>query len=399
MRILVLSSKLPYPPKDGGAIATLSLLKGLAALGFDVTLLSFNTRKHYYPEELLPGDLTDSMKIYTVNADTTISLFGAMTNLLFSRKPYIARRFENAAFHQKLSEILKEQSYDIIQMEGPYMASYLPLIRKFSRAKVVLRAHNIEHEIWNGRWQKETNPLQKVYLRNLTKRIKKLETDLLQKVDAVLPISGRDEAVLQRLNSGIKTCVVPTGIDSTSYPADGNQHTKDLFFLGALDWVPNQEGLKWFIDKVLPLIDQTKPGISIHVAGRNAPASFVKLLNHRMIQYHGEIEDARTFMLDHGIMIVPLLTGSGIRIKILEGMAMGKCIITTTTGAEGIPAIDGKHLFIADDPETFKNTLFRVMKNDALAGEVSASAKKLVQEKFDTFAISSRLGEFYNKLA
>ncbi|MFC2090176.1 glycosyltransferase family 4 protein [Bacteroidota bacterium] len=399
MRILVLCSKLPYPPKDGGAIATGNLLKGLASHGFEITLLSFNTRKHYFPPENIPDEIKEQISIITVDADTSISLPGALRNLLFSRKPYVAQRFEHDSFRNQLTSLIKERIFDIIQLEGPYFESYLTEIRKYSKARVVVRAHNIEHEIWNRRWKQEKNPLRRMYLRNLSNRIQKLETDLLQAIDALLPISERDGLLFHELNPNLKQHVVPTGIDIDSYAAINHDKIKDLFFIGALDWIPNQEGLKWFIREILPRLERSNPSLSIHIAGRNALKDGRKLFRHSMIKFHGEVDDAKAYMQEHGIMLVPLFTGSGIRIKILEGMALEKCIITTTVGAEGIPAEHGKHLFIANDPEVFHQTILKVLEDESLVRRIGSEAKKLVQEKFDTFAITSGLGEFYNKLA
>lgn len=399
MKILILSSKLPYPLKDGGAIATFNLARGLKNEGFDVTMLTFNTRKHFLEPKNIPVDIRNSFKIIAVNINTTIHPLKAIINLIFSSQPYISERFRSKIFADNLIRLLTENSYDIIQLEGPYLAYYLPVIRKHAHTQVALRAHNIEHEIWKRRYMNETRLFYKLYLKNLTKRIKSLEINLLKNVDILIPISERDSKILNGLNPGMKTMTIPAGIDIKEYPIKKIQPPKNIFFIGALDWIPNIDGLQWFINEVLPHIEKHDHTIRFHIAGRNASGTLKRILKHSMIEFYGEVDDARDFMTNKGIMVAPLLSGSGIRIKILEGMALGKCIVTTSIGAEGIPVVNGEHLLIADDGRTFANNIIYLLTNFRLASKISMQARKLIGEKFDTFVIATSLGDFYKKMA
>ncbi len=144
-------------------------------------------------------------------------------------------------------------------------------------------------------------------------------------------------------------------------------------------------------------MDQNDENAVLHFAGRNAPHEFLQAMKHPSLIYHGEVDDARAFMSMYSIMAVPLLTGSGIRIKILEGMAMGKCVVTTSIGAEGIPVSDGENILIANDGPSFANHLKNLMKDKSLSEQISQNARKFIQENFDNFAISQRLRDFYKK--
>lgn len=398
MKLLILSTKLPYPPRDGGAIATLNLAAGLADTGVEVSMLTFNTSKHYTDPGTLPADLREKITFHTVDKDTSIRPLMALINLIFSRKPYIAARFRDRKFRKKLIDLLASGGFDFVQMEGPYLAHYIPDIRRCCPAGIALRAHNVEHRIWEKRRQHETGPLRKFYFRLLAKRIRKLEEDVLRRIDLLIPISAPDADLLGS-EKNLPSITIPAGLNMEEYPLASGESGNDICFIGALDWAPNQEGLAWFIDLVLSKVLDEKPGAKLHVAGRNAPQGLSSLLSHPAVVFHGEVEDAKAYMCKCGILAVPLLTGSGIRIKILEGMAMGMSVITTTVGAAGLPVVNGKHLYIEDDPQQFAQRLLEMLGNHSGQQTIGTEARKMIRENFDTFTIASRLGELYKKMA
>lgn len=397
MNILVLSTKLPYPPKDGGAIATLNLSLGLSEAGCSVTMLTFNTRKHFFPPEDIPSNIKEKINIECVETDTSLKLFEALHNLVFTSKPYISERFKKRNFSEKLEELLKGPEFDIVQLEGPYLSHYIPLIRLMSKAKISIRAHNIEHEIWRGKAKNEQGILTGLYLKNLARRIRKFEIESFGLADMIVPISERDESVILNMHPDIPVITIPTGINMNDYPEPNKSPGNSIFFLGSLDWLPNQEGLIWLKKHVLPNLKKNDEKMVLHYAGRNAPQEFLDAMKDPSLIYHGEVDDARAFMSRYNIMAVPLLTGSGIRIKILEGMAMGKCVVTTSIGAEGIPVTAGENILIANDGQSFAAYLKNLMNDKPLAKRISDNARKFIHENFDNFAISQRLREFYKQ--
>ena len=398
MKILILSIKLPYPPKDGGAIATMNLATGLANNGVDVTMLSLNTKKHYFPPEKIPESLKTLINFRTVDHNTTIRPLRALLNLLFSRKPYIAERFFNRRFSLELRNLLSSEKFSFVQLEGPYLLQYLPVIREASDVKVSLRAHNVEHEIWERRWRNEKNPLTRSYLKNLAKRIRKLETEMIGEVDLLIAISEKDRKKLLSIGKSLQSVTIPTGLDMSDYQPEIPEYDNAICFIGALDWTPNQQGIRWMIKGILPRLVRQNQQITFHIAGRNAPPGFIHELHHPNIVYHGETDDAKSFMGKFRVMVVPLLTGSGIRIKILEGMAMGLCIVTTTIGAEGIPVEKEKQIIIADHQELFAQKIQMILDNRQVAKSMSGEARKLIEEKFDTFTMASDLKNVYKKM-
>ncbi len=353
MKILQVTNKVPYPAKDGGAIACMNFTRGFSLLGHQVTVLSMNTRKHHVLMEEIPETVRDLADFKLVEVPAGITRLSAMLNLIFSQKPYSAVRFISKSFEMELARLLKENSFDIIQLEGLYVCPYIPVIRKYSSAKIVYRAHNIEHEIWN-RTAALAEGFERWYLKNLSKRIKRFEKSMINSYDLLVPITERDGMILDKLGNTKPRHVSQTGIDSSMLiPNSKNLEHPSLFHIGSLDWAPNQEGLIWFLDNCWNDIHQKYPELNFYIAGRNAPVWFQRKLSLPNIIYKGEVADAYEFINSKSIMVVPLNSGSGMRIKIIEGMALGKPIITTTIGTEGISTTSGKNIIVAEDKAGF----------------------------------------------
>ncbi len=392
MKILILSTKMPWPPRDGGAIATLNLALGLARNGEDITLLTMNTGKHYFPPDRIPDPVGDLIQIRSVPVDTRIRPLSLLRNFLASSYPYIAERFISQAFQEELERCLAGTRYDIVQMEGPYLYYYRQFIG--SGPLVSLRAHNLEHQIWDLRAREEKNPFRKWYLSSLSKRIRKLEINLLNEIDMVVPISEPDADGFKQMRKEIPAMVCPGGLDLANYPAGATENGIRLFYIGALDWGPNQEGLDWFFKQVWPAILSRWPEMVLHLAGRNSTSHFSTNLPPNVYP-EGEVEDAIAFFNKHTVMIAPLLSGSGIRIKILEAMAMGKVVISSAIGASGLGARDGEHLFIANTAEDYVKVLEILIGQPGLIPETGHQARQFVKEKFDNLVLSKKLISFY----
>ncbi len=395
MKILQLTNKPPYPERDGGAIAVLSLTRGLARSGHEVTVLSMNTLKHHTDAGQLPEELRLLADFRFADVPAAISPFAAVGNLLFSKLPYNAVRFVSGEYKKALIDLLKEKSFDIIQLEGLYLCPYIPVIRQYSNAKVAYRAHNIEHEIWS-RTAALSGGLKKWYISNLTNRIRKFEISWLNSYDLLVPITHRDGEILNRLGNIRPWHVSPTGKDSFSL-ADSNTLTEfpSLFHLGSLEWSPNQEGLLWFLSRCWPSLHARWPELKFYIAGRNAPGWLIKKFNLPGIVYEGEVPDACQFMKSKAVMVVPLLSGSGMRIKIIEGMALRKAIVSTSIGAEGLGVEDGKNIMIADHPEDFVTAIEKLLTNKELFNSIGRESQLFIDKNFNNLALAGQLAQFY----
>ena len=395
MKILQVTNKVPYPSNDGGAIACMNLTSGFALLGNEVTVLSMNTVKHNTELSEIPESVKDWANFHLVDVPARVSAGAAIINLFFSGKPYNAVRFISTAFSEKLEELLLENQFDIVQLEGLYVLPYISVIRNYSKAKIVYRAHNIEHEIWE-RSAALSKGFRKFYLRILAKRIKIFEKEFINEYDLLVPITERDRIILDKIGNSRPTHVSPTGIDTKQLiPHARNLEYPSVFHIGSLEWAPNQEGLLWFVDKCWPKLHVKFPELKFYIAGRQAPEWLIRRFKVPNIVFLGEVEDAYQLMNSKAVMVVPLFSGSGMRIKIIEGMALGKPIVTTPIGTEGISTQSEKNIIIADNEKEFIDGVERLVTDKELFHSIGRNAIEYIQEKFDNLALASALTSFY----
>lgn len=387
---------MPYPPKDGGSIATFSLAGSFSRLGHDVTVLAMNTSKHYFPVKDIPQEIAGKIRFIAVNVDTRIRPADLFINFLFSPMPYNAQRFVTREFENTLADLLKRENFDVIQLEGLYLAPYIPAIRKHSGALLSMRSHNVEHEIWE-RAVKQQSGLKNLYVRDLSGRIRKMEQKSLNMTDVLVPITQRDGERFRSMGCTLPIKVVPAGIDSSKLePGNSKIEFPSLFHIGALDWIPNQEGLMWFLRDVWPAVHKDHPGVKFYIAGRNAP-SFISQIKQPGVVFMGEVEDAYEFMGRKAVMVVPLLSGSGMRIKIIEGMALGKAIVSTPIGTEGIATTHGGNILVAGNAREFIDSVKRLVSDEALCRSMGENAVSFIKKNFDNLAIASSLISFYEE--
>ncbi len=398
MKILVLSNKFPYPLKDGGAIATFNLIKGLIYQGNKLTLLTFNTKKHYFSTEKFPINEAQGLEIHSVPLDTTPRIIPALINLLFSTKPYIAERFYSSNFLLKLADLLKNNQFDVVQIEGLYLLQYIPEIRAKSNALISYRAHNVEYEIWQHLAKNKKNPLIKFYLNKLSKRIRKFEQQIINQYDVLLPISEKDNDFFQKNGNRKPVLICPAGFDTAEFVQYQKIVTEpELYFIGSLEWLPNREGLLWFIENCWADLKKRYPKIKFHIAGRNAPPAFQGKIKFKDIIFKGEEENAYEFIRDKSIMIAPLLSGSGMRIKIIEAFFMQKAVVSTSLGAAGTKSIDNRHILIAENASEFIQKISILINNINKYTEIVKNAKALALSNFDNRQITQKLDDFYKK--
>ncbi|MCB0636028.1 MAG: glycosyltransferase [Lewinella sp.] len=395
MKILLLCKKFPYPLKDGESIAVYTLAKALHELGCEVSLLAMNTRKHRFKAASYPPALNFFQEIRTVEVDNRVKPAAAFRNL-FSSASYHITRFDAPAFRTELRAMLQANDYDVVQLETLYLAPYIATIRQFSSARIAMRAHNVEHEIWQRLVANARPALKRWYIHYLTRKLRRFEIQSLDQYDYLVPITHRDLQLFRRLGAKCRAIVTPIGLETEDYQPDFGsfRQTPSLSFIGSLDWMPNVEGLQWFLDQVWPLLRSRFPQLELHVAGRNTPDHLLQLERPGVI-IHGEVPDARAFINQHSFMMVPLLSGSGMRAKILEGMALGKVVCTTSIGLEGIEARHREEVLVANTPEQFVEVLGPYLQQAEQSERLGRHAQELVRAEYDYTRLSKRLVEAY----
>lgn len=396
MRILQLCIRVPYPPVDGGSIAMYNLQKSLHHNGAVLKVLSFNTIKQLADINSLDQDYREMTRIEGIYLDNRIKPFAALFNI-FTGESYHIIRFIRRDFEEALVRILKEESFDIIQLESLYMIPYMEAIRKHSKAKVVLRTHNIEHLIWQRLADACRNPVRRWYLNLLSERLRHYEQWSLNRVDAIAAMTPEDDKTLKELGAEVPTCIAPVGVNMDDYIVHSQPDTKVVFHIGAMDWMPNQEGIHWFLNEVWPKVLTKVPDARLRLAGKKMP-DYIKAYASSSVEVNDFVEDGKGFIGQGGIMIVPLFSGSGMRVKIVEGMAMGKAILSTSIGAEGIGGKEGQEYLIANDANTFTEKVIYLLTHPEVQHELGRNARKYAENTFGNNAIGARLIAFYEYL-
>jgi len=395
MKILQLANKATFPP-DGGTLAVLSLAKGYIKNGHRVFLLNIETHKHINKPELIEPEYHNKITIQGVKVNTRISVIELLFNFFFSGKPYIAQRFFSTSYSEKLTAILQSENVDLVQIEGLYMLQYIYTIKKHFSKKTIYRPHNMEYKIWQKN-AKETNSLiKKIYFNSIAKRLKRLEQTLLNSYDFIIPISPVDAQHYNALGNKKPLHIAPFGVDFKKIPnSQTNKNQQNLLFIGALDWIPNQNGLIWFINKCWNKILETETKTELLIAGRNAPPEFINFIQNKPgVKYIGEINHVYDFMINNGPLIVPLFSGSGLRVKIIEAMALKKSIISTSTGAEGIPYTDYKNIIIANTEDEFVKGVKYLIQNKNNQEEIGKNAFHLAVKQYDYEKIAHNVLNF-----
>lgn len=389
MKILFLSHRIPWPLKDGGALAIHNNLKGFVDAGQEVKLLCLNPLKDGSSLEAVPQWMAKTLP-EAFSIDTSISPTAAFLNL-FGNASYHVTRFFDRSFEQRLGTLLQNESFDVVHMEGAFIGQYAPLIRSLSKACLVLREHNVEYRIWEKMAASASGP-KKVYLQLLSKRLKKYEEQLWQKVDMVEAISEEDCAEFRKWNGNSFTG--GAGFELEPYLNKSQQPIrKSLFHLGSMDWLPNQEAVQWLLDDIWPAIHLAFPEWKLFLAGKKMPESWKK--KDGALQVEGEVESAIDYMAGYEVMLVPLKSGSGIRMKTLEAMALGKTVISTTLGLSGIDFVPGKEVLVANTPEQFVEALRWLENQPELLNTIGEAAREKVKSSYANEKHIGRLLEKY----
>jgi glycosyltransferase involved in cell wall biosynthesis len=428
MHILQLCFRVPYPPHDGGAIAMYEVARGLAEAGHRVTVLAVNTPKHHQPATAL-DHLGPNVRLVPVDVDTRLKPLAALRNLLFSQEAYNVERF----ISPKLAEALKQlllSGVDVLQLEGTFVAWYATFITQEVSGNglpgwdflppVVLRAHNVEYTIWEMLASRAGNPLKKWYLQKLAQRLQAFERNMLHRVDAVAaiteedatrlrsmfyqglpaPVSVETEAAIPAYARGPVFATIPASFDfSRIKPAIAPPKPRTVFLIGSLNWLPNLEGVDWLLREIWPQAHAEMPDLELHIAGSHPPAHLTgRPQGQDNVFVHGFVASAPAFMQQYDLMLVPLLSGGGMRVKVVEGLALGKAILSTTLGAEGIATRDGENILLRDAPAAWLDALRDYYHGRLPTAQIGQAAARTARELYDTRPVTQRLLALYEQV-
>jgi glycosyltransferase involved in cell wall biosynthesis len=407
MKVLLLTQVLPYPPDSGPKIKTWNVLKYLTQ-HHQVTLVSF-----------VRGDQSAEIKhlqqychaVHTVPIERSAWLDGqAMIRSLLSRQPWMMVRDDRAAMRQLVDRLSAETQFDIAHADQLNMAQYAARV---PGARKILDAHNALWLLYQRLWQTMGFGPKKWLLGRDWRLLKQYEGRICREFDAVLAVSEEDKAALQeaiqgkdesgrmRNNSSLhpSITVIPIAVDTDEVaPASRQPTANHILHIGTMYWPPNVDGILWFISQVYPHIRNKRPKVIFDVVGARPPQEIMDLSgNGTGVNVTGYVPDPTPYRQQAGVMVVPLRAGGGMRVKILEALAQGLPIVSTTLGCEGIAVTHGQNILIADTPHEFAHAVLRLLDNPRFATELGCNGRRLAEQLYDYRQVCQPLESVYRQ--
>jgi len=393
MRILWLKSDLLLPLDKGGKLRTWHLMRHLARR-HEITYLAF--REPEQPAANVEGMKEVASRVETITRSEptkgTLRFYADAALHLLDPLPYAVGKYRSAEYRRRLARLLDEERFDLIVCDFLFPAVNLP---KRLPCPAVMFTHNVESEIWRRHAETKSDAIGRLLYGAQYRRMLRYERRMLARFDGILAVSDADRETFARLYPGAiaqPAHVVPTGVDTEYFaPSAGSQQPARLIFTGSMDWLPNEDAMIYFCRDVLPAIRAEVPDVALTIVGRTPTPAVKKLAEERGVTVTGRVDDVRPFMRDASVYIVPLRIGGGTRLKIFEAMAMGKAVVSTTIGAEGLPVTDGEHVLLADDPATFARAVVHLIRDTGHRTRIEAAARALVLARYDWSAVAGEL--------
>ncbi|MCZ6703358.1 MAG: glycosyltransferase family 4 protein [Ignavibacteria bacterium] len=396
MRILQLATQIPYPPTDGGKLSVFGITKYLSKRAHEIEFVSYCNK---YPDDEVINGLKEYCNPHFVVADTRNNILKAAINL-FSEIPYNASKYKTNQLKFFLDGFLKEEEFDIIHIDHLFLGWTVDIIRSNSDAPIVLRSQNLEMDIMKRFTAAQKNIIIKKFAELQYHKFKKFEPQTCSKFNMCIMISDEDKNSLHSINPSLNVKAIPAGIDEDLLSFKKKEVIPySLVHIGHTDWYPNYDGLFWFCKNVMINIIQTFPQLKLFIYGGGNTYKFPipdKLKNN--VINKGFVDDLWSELQDKALAIVPLRIGGGIRIKILELLATGTNIITTSIGKEGIDITDGKEIIVADDTQMFKEKIIQYFQGSFDNEVIATRGKEFIINNYLWNNIAAKFESEYTKL-
>lgn len=387
MRILFVTTKSPLPVNDGHSLRSFNLLSA-AARHHEVSLLSFVKFEveHQYKKEL--ESMCRSVRQFPVpdNRSRVRAALSACLNLP-GKLPYVAAKYDREPMRREIRRLLRAERFDLVHLDMLPLGRFLDEIG----VPVLLNEHNVESALLQRRCESISNPVARRYFTGQQRRLERFEAQVLRQVDHVIACSEDDRNLLRGMAPGQSITVVPNGVDTDLYRPSG-RHSEEPFnlaFVGGMNWFPNRDAVEWFQQEVMAQLLELEPRALLNVVGKSAQG--MAFAPEQRITMHGFVEDTRPFLERAAAVVVPIRVGGGTRLKVLEAMSMGKALVSTTVGVEGIDVRHRQHVLIADTAQQFAAALVELMGNAELRRELGRAARQLVCDSYRWDAIGQRL--------
>jgi glycosyltransferase involved in cell wall biosynthesis len=400
-RILLLTPQLPYPPQQGTSLRNFHLLRALAQR-HEVTLLSFAEGDHAADTTRL-AELARVLPPVPVPGRTTGQRLRA---LLTSRAPDMAQRLHSEAMAATLTGALRAGAFDAVQIEGIELAWTMPLIRAAAPgARIVLDCHNAETELQRRALRGDRRQPRRwpaaVYSAAQVGRLARFERAALWAADAVIAVSEEDRRQLMALAEPVRPiAVIPNVVAVDEYQWSGpvpDEARFDLVFTGKMDYRPNVDGVLWFAEAIWPRLRRARPATTWGIVGQRPHARLAALGNEPGITLTGRVDQVQPYLAGAGVYVLPLRIGSGTRLKLIESLAAGCAVVSTTIGAEGFALESGREALLADTPETFAAAVLALLDDPARRAAMGERARAFAAQ-YDWRRVGPLLDGVYDEL-
>jgi glycosyltransferase involved in cell wall biosynthesis len=393
-RILALTSRVPWPPREGHQLRSYHLLDALASQ-HEVHLLSC-LRGEDDPAAGSPlRDKLTGFEALPIPAEQSrAGLASALTRSVLTRTPFVVAKYAFAALRRRVAELAGR--FDLVHVD------MLPLMAVVTgidpRIPVVLNAHNVEHGLLAARIDVEPGLAARSFLRNQLPKLRTFESDACRRASTVLACSEDDAAQLRHMAADTPIQVVPNGVDlETNRPGGTPSKPLQMVFVGQMGWFPNRDGVEWFLSDILPRIVAEQPRARFVIIGKSGSLVVSERLRGN-VELAGFVDDVRKPVLESAVYVVPLRAGSGTRLKVLEAMALGKAIVTTRIGAEGIELEPGRDALFADDDAGFARAVLHLMERPEEIERLGAAARKAAERRYGWTQIGRAMLPAYARL-
>jgi glycosyltransferase involved in cell wall biosynthesis len=372
------------------------MLLGLSQLGVEIHFITLNTNKHFVDPTTVQKVFSFCQSVKTFEIDTSISVTKAFLNL-FSKRSYHIERFTHKGFAQLLQTTIEAEQFDLIHFESLFVTQYVELLQNqigfnINSIPCLYRSHNIEYKIWELLARSTKNPLKRLYLNLLAKRLKTFEKRISQRFKAIVCISPIDLEDCQSWGLHTQLTQLPGGIVHQASNSISPNDT--IYHLAYMNWMPNQEAMEWFHKAVWPSLHQKHPDVHFYMAGKDMPSRYFKW-NTSHFHVQGEVDSASEFAKDKGILVVPLNSGSGIRMKTIEAMMEGKAVVTTVIGAKGLNVEKTKDCLIVENAQSFADALSYLILNPQMRVEMAKNGQLTALKNYENSAVSQAWKTLY----
>ena len=401
MKILFLSPTVPFPLTDGGRIRVFNLLKQIAQK-CEVTLLALETQPT--DEESIGHLERFGIQVHLVRQGgepPPVSL-GTILRAFLKRVPITVARYNVPAYRQKFKELVATETYTLVHYEMLHVAQF----HTETDVPSLLSQQNVDSAIWRRLCQETATPLRKCLYWMQQRAFERYERLMSPKFDIVTCASEIDKQTFRRTSAGARFEIIPNGVDTEDYQPDfttagepsHSQLDAHLIYIGSMDWYPNEDAVTFFADEVLPNIHEKLPNVQFSAVGGNPSPRVQTLAENPQILVTGRVPEIKPYFARATVFVVPLRIGSGTRLKILEALAMGKAVVSTTVGAEGLDLVDGEEILIADEPAAFAAAVLRLLTDASLRRKIGENGRARVERDYDWRSIGEKLYRLYESL-